>query len=163
MVKARCSPPGHFRMVCGGGSSSQRPGLLLSPWFFFSSRRRHTRFDCDWSSDVCSSDLEPCLCGREEDDPAGVSEHEGGMHVLMVEGVLQGEDAGVMARDQLGDLLVKCMQAPRQGVSAGQPNKPALDQPPTYPPDVTRFSISVAAADRSRGAPQHPHAMPSPP
>src|SRR2546430_4410821 len=23
---------------------------------FFSSRRRHTRFDCDWSSDVCSSD-----------------------------------------------------------------------------------------------------------
>src|SRR5260370_26215388 len=26
--------------------------------FFFSSRRRHTRFKCDWSSDVCSSDLE---------------------------------------------------------------------------------------------------------
>src|SRR3989475_6589564 len=25
---------------------------------FFASRRRHTRFDCDWSSDVCSSDLE---------------------------------------------------------------------------------------------------------
>src|SRR5205085_7093743 len=25
--------------------------------FFFSSRRRHTRFDCDWNSDVCSSDL----------------------------------------------------------------------------------------------------------
>src|SRR5256886_6302387 len=25
--------------------------------FFVSSRRRHTRFDCDWSSDVCSSDL----------------------------------------------------------------------------------------------------------
>src|SRR5260370_1550774 len=25
--------------------------------FFFSSRRRHTRFKCDWSSDVCSSDL----------------------------------------------------------------------------------------------------------
>src|SRR2546430_3996114 len=29
--------------------------------FFFSSRRRHTRFDCDWSSDVCSSDL--CIPG----------------------------------------------------------------------------------------------------
>src|SRR5690606_39308113 len=27
--------------------------------FFFSSRRRHTRFSRDWSSDVCSSDLEP--------------------------------------------------------------------------------------------------------
>src|SRR5260370_3518587 len=25
--------------------------------FFCSSRRRHTRFKCDWSSDVCSSDL----------------------------------------------------------------------------------------------------------
>src|SRR6266567_3304567 len=29
----------------------------LAVIFFFSSRRRHTRFDCDWSSDVCSSDL----------------------------------------------------------------------------------------------------------
>src|SRR2546421_4047570 len=27
-------------------------------FFFFSSRRRHTRSDRDWSSDVCSSDLE---------------------------------------------------------------------------------------------------------
>src|SRR5688572_31622252 len=25
--------------------------------FFFASRGRHTSFDCDWSSDVCSSDL----------------------------------------------------------------------------------------------------------
>src|SRR3990167_4270724 len=31
--------------------------LLGSLFCFFSSRRRHTRFDCDWSSDVCSSDL----------------------------------------------------------------------------------------------------------
>src|SRR2546430_12568356 len=31
--------------------------LLYLVSFFFSSRRRHTRFDCDWSSDVCSSDL----------------------------------------------------------------------------------------------------------
>src|SRR5256886_8449370 len=34
-----------------GGGSVERL------FFFFSSRRRHTRFDCDWSSDVCSSDL----------------------------------------------------------------------------------------------------------
>src|SRR5437867_9571788 len=32
--------------------------LLL--FFFFSSRRRHTRSYGDWSSDVCSSDLEGC-------------------------------------------------------------------------------------------------------
>src|SRR2546430_16569909 len=31
--------------------------MFILYFFFFSSRRRHTRFDCDWSSDVCSSDL----------------------------------------------------------------------------------------------------------
>src|SRR5574342_245984 len=34
---------------------------LVSPWsdrFFFSSRRRHTSSGGDWSSDVCSSDLQ---------------------------------------------------------------------------------------------------------
>src|SRR3989344_4623277 len=31
--------------------------LLKTFSFFFSSRRRHTRLTCDWSSDVCSSDL----------------------------------------------------------------------------------------------------------
>src|SRR4051812_15522227 len=30
-------------------------------FFFFSSRRRHTRLTCDWSSDVCSSDLSSSL------------------------------------------------------------------------------------------------------
>src|SRR5689334_23694297 len=30
---------------------------LILVFFFFSSRRRHTRWNCDWSSDVCSSDL----------------------------------------------------------------------------------------------------------
>src|SRR5260221_9847474 len=29
----------------------------MNMFFFFSSRRRHTRSLCDWSSDVCSSDL----------------------------------------------------------------------------------------------------------
>src|SRR6266480_214369 len=31
--------------------------MEISFFFFFSSRRRHTRLTCDWSSDVCSSDL----------------------------------------------------------------------------------------------------------
>src|SRR5438876_4021263 len=31
--------------------------LFLFVFFFFSSRRRHTRWTGDWSSDVCSSDL----------------------------------------------------------------------------------------------------------
>src|SRR5882762_11346924 len=50
-------------------------------FFFFSSRRRHTRFKCDWSSDVCSSDLDAgalrLLHAHErlvDDDNADVSE-----------------------------------------------------------------------------------------
>src|SRR5438034_8222615 len=31
--------------------------VFVAFFFFFSSRRRHTRSLCDWSSDVCSSDL----------------------------------------------------------------------------------------------------------
>src|SRR5476649_2998370 len=37
------------------GRPTRRPSSSL---FFFSSRRRHTRSLCDWSSDVCSSDLD---------------------------------------------------------------------------------------------------------
>src|SRR5438034_5073790 len=37
--------------------------MQLGFFFFFSSRRRHTRSLCDWSSDVCSSDLsDHCVC-----------------------------------------------------------------------------------------------------
>src|SRR5260370_20161247 len=35
-------------------------------FFFFSSRRRHTRFKCDWSSDVCSSDLRVLVTDEEK-------------------------------------------------------------------------------------------------
>src|SRR6201986_2630632 len=43
-------------------------------FFFFSSRRRHTRFKCDWSSDVCSSDLRTWVMSdafRTEHDSMG--------------------------------------------------------------------------------------------
>src|SRR2546430_5931690 len=46
---------------------SRRPNIL----FFFSSRRRHTRFDCDWSSDVCSSDLSSGQLDRTLMAPTG--------------------------------------------------------------------------------------------
>src|SRR3989454_8609480 len=36
-------------------------------FFFFSSRRRHTRLQGDWSSDVCSSDLDARVPQRGED------------------------------------------------------------------------------------------------
>src|SRR5690606_40388232 len=41
-------------------------GMVTVVMFFFSSRRRHTRFSRDWSSDVCSSDLQ-----RPARGPAG--------------------------------------------------------------------------------------------
>src|SRR3989454_7488829 len=36
-------------------------------FFFFSSRRRHTRLQGDWSSDVCSSDLDILSAVRQQD------------------------------------------------------------------------------------------------
>src|SRR5436309_4775492 len=39
-------------------------------FFFFSSRRRHTRFSRDWSSDVCSSDLDNEYGFPVDDDDA---------------------------------------------------------------------------------------------
>src|SRR5690242_21674824 len=38
-------------------SSNLEYCFVFALFFFFSSRRRHTRLTCDWSSDVCSSDL----------------------------------------------------------------------------------------------------------
>src|SRR6478736_6075339 len=50
--------PGYLHQPAGRviGQLFERPGMH-GPQFFFSSRRLHTIFDCDWSSDVCSSDL----------------------------------------------------------------------------------------------------------
>src|SRR2546429_1143605 len=39
--------------------------------FFFSSRRRHTRCSRDWSSDVCSSDLEMAVAYFQAHAPHG--------------------------------------------------------------------------------------------
>src|SRR4051812_49535043 len=46
----------------------------MSTVFFFSSRRRHTRLTCDWSSDVCSSDL--VAEERDEDESEDSDEEE---------------------------------------------------------------------------------------
>src|SRR5215204_7629981 len=44
-------------------------------FFFFSSRRRHTRSLCDWSSDVCSSDLEKHRTAGVQDEITGIDSH----------------------------------------------------------------------------------------
>src|SRR5690606_36010848 len=72
----------HYTKLLGEYSTASRP---TSFFFFFSSRRRHTRFSRDWSSDVCSSDLDHDgllgaddrgQCGRGGQAPAvGDDEH----------------------------------------------------------------------------------------
>src|SRR2546422_6366367 len=51
--------------------------LLLMSFFFFSSRRRHTRCSRDWSSDVCSSDLDIAVRELPDEAVAVDAEHLG--------------------------------------------------------------------------------------
>src|SRR5256885_11065482 len=44
--------------MSAGWSCSSELACQYRLCFFFSSRRRHTRLQGDWSSDVCSSDLQ---------------------------------------------------------------------------------------------------------
>src|SRR2546430_10379798 len=66
-----------YLFLAEGFSRDPYCGKTMSVVLFFSSRSRHTIFDCDWSSDVCSSDLLPA---RERAAPArrdvGVLGHE---------------------------------------------------------------------------------------
>src|SRR5689334_24826273 len=76
-------------------------------FFFFSSRRRHTRWNCDWSSDVCSSDLgEPVQQHRGVvvlDPAVGVEDHRRAAAAVVeqlvdVEG---GHDLGIAGLEQV--------------------------------------------------------------
>src|SRR6478735_11459587 len=52
-------------------------------FFFFSSRRRHTRLQGDWSSDVCSSDLEAARTARLPIPTAAPSGSAWGVEALL--------------------------------------------------------------------------------
>src|SRR5690606_40284936 len=72
-------------------------------YFFFSSRRRHTRFSRDWSSDVCSSDLQrrhlDSLVAVGDRQPLG--ESQGSVFRDRILGSLQvGEKTGCRHRGQ---------------------------------------------------------------
>src|SRR3712207_4553614 len=62
-------------------------------FIFFSSRRRHTRYWRDWSSDVCSSDLEEALLANWEQDGLGAD------GVVTGSATVAGRPVAVMAND----------------------------------------------------------------
>src|SRR2546430_17708103 len=88
--------------------------VLFVLFFFFSSRRRHTRFDCDWSSDVCSSDL-----------PFGNTY------------TYSGEGRQMVIRDIMWYL--QRVQARRRGRYDGAQGVPILDESSTFPPGEFRL------------------------
>src|SRR2546430_5730639 len=82
----------------------QRGVFSLQMLFFFPSRRRHPIFDCDWSSDVCSSDLfgAPGRAAVEERLPGLKEELGAGFCIVNAENVADG--AGITPR--LADRLL---------------------------------------------------------
>src|SRR3712207_8038027 len=63
------------------GGTGNTSGTATGFSVFFSSRRRHTRYWRDWSSDVCSSDLESSLVAEVRTtaySPPGSGERQGG-------------------------------------------------------------------------------------
>src|SRR5438309_11611726 len=75
--------------------------------FFFSSRRRHTRWNCDWSSDVCSSDLQLAVgemeCGRPVLGRGAGARDGSGCAVERVAGLGEKRLAGAGEPDSAGE------------------------------------------------------------
>src|SRR2546430_9747280 len=99
---------------CEGSAWSGPGGIERSSiCFFFSSRRRHTRFDCDWSSDVCSSDLSLPRTPRALPDGVRGSDLVVVLHPVRQAAVEQGEGAPSSEDRQAvsGDAAVKIGRA----------------------------------------------------
>src|SRR2546427_8990636 len=75
----------HTRFDCDWSSDVCSSDLIGRALFFFSSRRRHTRFDCDSSSDVCSSDVDLVRRERQRGRPRGVQDRLGGEQAELAE------------------------------------------------------------------------------
>src|SRR5256886_4887646 len=86
-----------------GGQRSGVTGKTMGGrgYFFFSSRRRHTRFDCDWSSDVCSSDLAPAA-ETPGSRPLSLLKGIACTTLLVVRGLTPGSCPGLSLCDERG-------------------------------------------------------------
>src|SRR2546427_10109897 len=105
-------------------------GRCSMVFFFFSSRRRHTRFDCDWSSDVCSSDL---IAGAAERLVLRGAE---GNDIVLVEGqgsLIHPGYSGVtlgLLHGCCPDALILCHQATRDYIGDYHGREPWVPIPP---------------------------------
>src|SRR6266568_4045011 len=73
-------------------------------FFFFSSRRRHTRWNCDWSSDVCSSDLEAGRATAEIERLTGAGRAASAEQDRLEIALGEGRARELTATARLGDL-----------------------------------------------------------
>src|SRR5260370_23593737 len=111
--------------------------------FFFSSRRRHTRFKCDWSSDVCSSDLRK----RERPDVDVEAPYRwtlGGDNLVPETPPAQASDSSLM--DEVGGHL----HVAREGVAIE--NKNSISAPGEQHRDRTAGASSPNNDDIIHGA-----------
>src|SRR5438876_5744534 len=92
--------------------------IIIYFFFFFSSRRRHTRWTGDWSSDVCSSDLEVFMEAIVEEKPAVLSGPTLQFPELLRQAQIQGRVLVQAIIDTLGraePASVKVLQSPNPG------------------------------------------------
>src|SRR2546430_13510689 len=132
--------------------------------FFFSSRRRHTRFDCDWSSDVCSSDLDKAQdqkrlreLNREAEEILDAapesSEGEVNSEVLDISSTDSPEGSpnrpSEESPDTLGRVLMKDIRPGRAGFSGPRPPNLAEAKHGIKDFELEKFGESVPMSEPS--------------
>src|SRR5690606_19901626 len=133
--------------------------------FFFSSRRRHTRFSRDWSSDVCSSDLDwsstsltSALSVRQRETPssqsrraardaASASSYEDSRAATAR--LFGGGGEGLGASGVPGSIL--SVPAPGPDAAAAPPPSAPVPAPSVPPPDPMEDRITPTTAEADEG------------
>src|SRR3989475_4372236 len=116
--------------IVSGGNVDRK--IFCEIIFFFSSRRRHTRFDCDWSSDVCSSDLAMIRRGLTHEQPRQEPAED-----------LMAEIFPMLER--IGAEIEKMLGGPADRRTGGRVDAP--EQPTARPPDRPTATLADRRAE----------------
>src|SRR5580765_311192 len=119
-------------------------------FFFFSSRRRHTRWTGDWSSDVCSSDLDVSNKAKTDQDQS-LHQNIGGGSCKLGCGGAGGCQAGIQDA-QTNQLAVGIAKSDQNAVNANVPVSIAGGNVSSGPSSATQTATSNASADVSNKA-----------